>query len=36
MYPLGIVYAATIGSQSTPPTVLVGALLLVICGAWMA
>jgi hypothetical protein len=24
MYPLGLVYAATIGSQSTPPTVLVG------------
>jgi hypothetical protein len=36
MYPLGLVYAATIGAQSTPPTVLVGALLLVISGAWMA
>jgi len=36
MYPLGIVYAATIGPQSTPPTVLVGALLIVIGGAWMA
>src|SRR5215207_6777280 len=35
MYPLGIVYAATIGPQSTPPTVLVGAL-LVVGGAWMA
>ena len=37
MYPLGIVYAVVIlGAQSTPPTVLVGALLLVISGAWMA
>ena len=37
MYPLGIVYAVVIlGVQSTPPTVLVGALLLVISGAWMA
>jgi hypothetical protein len=37
MYPLGIVYAAVIlGVQSTPRTVLVGALLLVISGAWMA
>src|SRR5215217_7549140 len=36
MYPFGIVYAATIGPQSTPPTVLVGALLLMIGGAWMA
>ncbi len=37
MYPLGIVYAAVIlGVQSTPPTVLVGALLIVISGAWMA
>src|SRR3712207_2830035 len=36
MYPLGIVYAAVIlGVQSTPRTVLVGALLLVISGAWM-
>ena len=33
MYPLGIVYAAVIlGVQSTPRTVLVGALLLVIGG----
>src|SRR5919199_5215607 len=32
MYPLGLVYAATIGPQSTPPTVLVGAALLVIAG----
>jgi len=37
MYPLGIVYAAVIlGVQSTPPTVLVGAALLVLGGAWMA
>lgn len=36
MYPLGLVYAMTIGAQSTPPTVPVGALLLVIGGAWMA
>ena len=36
MYPLGLVYAMTIGAASTPPTVLVGALLIVIGGAWMA
>jgi len=37
MYPLGIVYAvAILGVQSTPRTVLVGALLIVISGAWMA
>jgi hypothetical protein len=36
MYPLGLVYAATIGPQSTPPTVLVGAALLVVGGGWMA
>jgi hypothetical protein len=37
MYPLGIVYAVVIlGVQSTPPTVLVGAALLVLSGAWMA
>ena len=37
MYPLGIVYAAVIlGVQSTPRTVLVGALLLVVGGGWMA
>ena len=36
MYPLGIVYAATIGPASTPPTVLVGSSLIVISGAWMA
>ncbi len=37
MYPLGIVYAAVIlGVQSTPPTVLVGAFLLVVGGGWIA
>jgi hypothetical protein len=37
MYPLGIVYAvAILGVQSTPKTVLLGALLLVVSGAWMA
>jgi hypothetical protein len=37
MYPLGIVYAVVIlGVQSTPPTVLVGAFLLVVSGGWMA
>jgi len=37
MYPLGIVYAvAILGVQSTPKTVPVGALLLVVGGAWMA
>ncbi|HKH57488.1 MAG TPA: hypothetical protein VKA20_03030 [Rubrobacter sp.] len=34
MYPFGIVYAATIGVQSTPRTVLVGALLIVVGGRW--
>ena len=29
-------YAATIGPASTPPTVLVGAALVAISGAWMA
>lgn len=36
MYPLGLVYAMTIGAASTPPTVLVGALLIMIGGGWMA
>jgi hypothetical protein len=36
MYPLGLVYEATIGPASTPPTVLVGALLVVIGGGWIA
>jgi hypothetical protein len=36
MYPFGLVYAATIGPASTPPTVLVGAVMLVVGGGWMA
>ena len=36
MYPLGLVYEATIGPASTPPTVLVGALLVVVGGGWIA
>ena len=36
MYPMGLVYAMTIGADSTPPTVLVGAVLILISGAWMA
>jgi hypothetical protein len=36
MYVFGLVYAMTIGAQATPPTVPVGAVLLVISGAWMA
>ncbi len=36
MYPLGLVYAATIGPASTPPTVLLGAMMLVVGGGWMA
>ena len=36
MYPLGLVYAATIGPASTPPTVLVGALLVMVGGGWIA
>jgi hypothetical protein len=33
---LGQVYALTLGAQRTPPTVAMGAVLLVIGGAWMA
>jgi hypothetical protein len=33
---LSLVYTATIGPASTPPTVLVGAVLVVISGTWMA
>jgi hypothetical protein len=33
---LSLVHASTIGPASTPPTVLVGAALVVISGAWMA
>jgi len=36
MYPLGLVYEATIGPASTPPTVVVGTALMVLGGAWMA
>jgi hypothetical protein len=36
MYVLGIVYAVATGSQSTPPTVLVGAALVVVSGSWIA
>ena len=37
MYPLGMVYTMMLSSRITSPTVLVGALLLVmIGGAWMA
>jgi hypothetical protein len=35
MYVLGLVYAVAIGSQSTPPTVPIGALLAVAGGGWM-
>jgi hypothetical protein len=36
MYPLGLVYAATIGPASTPPTVMVGRVADSDRGAWMA
>jgi hypothetical protein len=36
IYPLGLVYEATIGPASTPPTVLVGMLLVVVGGGWIA
>ena len=36
MYPLGVGYALMIEVRSTPPTVLVGALLIVISGGWIA
>jgi hypothetical protein len=36
MYPMGLVYEATIGPASTPPTVVVGAALIVAGGGWMA
>ncbi len=36
MYPMGLVYEVTIGPQSTPPTVLVGAALMVAGGGWIA
>ena len=36
MYILGMVYAMAIGARSTPPTVLLGSLLVVVSGAWIA
>jgi drug/metabolite transporter (DMT)-like permease len=36
MYPMGLVYEGTIGPASTPPTVVVGAALMVAGGGWMA
>jgi hypothetical protein len=36
MYPMGLVYEATIGPASTVPTVVVGAALMVVGGSWMA
>jgi len=36
MYPLGLVYEATIGPASTPPTVWAGAALMVAGGGWIA
>jgi small-conductance mechanosensitive channel len=36
MYPMGLVYEATIGPASTPPTVWAGAALMVVGGGWIA
>jgi uncharacterized membrane protein len=36
MYPMGLVYEATIGPASTPPTVVAGAALMVVGGGWIA
>jgi hypothetical protein len=36
MYPMGLVYEATIGPASTPPTVMVGAALMALGGGWIA
>jgi hypothetical protein len=36
MYPLGVVYALIINVHSTPPTVPVGAAVMVISGLWLA
>jgi hypothetical protein len=36
MYPMGLVYEATIGPASTPPTVVVGAALMIVGGGWIA
>jgi hypothetical protein len=35
MYPLGLVYEATIGPASTPPTVVAGAALMTLGGGWI-
>ena len=36
MYPLWLVYEATVGPASTPPTVVVGAALMALGGGWIA
>jgi drug/metabolite transporter (DMT)-like permease len=36
MYPMGLVYEATIGPASTPSTVVAGATLMVAGGGWIA
>jgi hypothetical protein len=36
MYPMGLVYEATLGPASTPPTVVAGAALMVVGGGWIA
>jgi len=36
MYPMGLVYEATIGPASTPPTVVAGAALMMVGGGWIA
>ena len=36
MYPMGLVYEATIGPASTPPTVMAGAALMALGGGWIA
>jgi len=36
MYPMGLVYEATVGPASTPPTVVAGAALMVAGGGWIA
>jgi hypothetical protein len=35
MYPLGVVYALIINVHSTPPTVPIGAAVMVISGLWL-
>lgn len=36
MYPMGIAYALLINVHSTPPTVPVGAVVILVAGSWMA